>query len=172
LTLKSNGCLIMIAALSPTEIVVASKHSLGTTIEQSVDGVTAELNSVKLDKKDDKEEQKEKAEDASEEKESRAHAEVGREWVARTLKKSGKTSEQLAKRLWDDNVTAVLEVSDETIPREADRSFATTRSRSTLLPRPSTGPVSTSTASTTTGRTLRPRRRKRWPSLPRNLVSS
>ena len=29
LTLKSNGCIIFIAALTPTELVVTSKHSLG-----------------------------------------------------------------------------------------------------------------------------------------------
>lgn len=33
LTLKTNGCLILVSALSETELVVASKHSLGTTIE-------------------------------------------------------------------------------------------------------------------------------------------
>jgi tRNA ligase len=101
----------MISALSPTEIVVASKHSLGTTIEQTVESVTSGLNKASLDKAADKEEQKEKAADATEETESRAHAAVGREWVARTLKKSGKTTEELAKRLWDENVTGVFEVS-------------------------------------------------------------
>lgn len=100
----------MIAALSPTQLVVASKHALGTTMEQAADGIAEDLSKVKLDKKAQKEEQQEKAADASEEKESRAHAAVGREWVAKTLKASGKTSEELAKRLWDDNVTAVLEV--------------------------------------------------------------
>ena len=30
LTLKSNGCIIFIATLSPTQLVVTSKHSLGT----------------------------------------------------------------------------------------------------------------------------------------------
>lgn len=34
LTLKTNGCLILVSALSETELVVASKHSLGTTTEQ------------------------------------------------------------------------------------------------------------------------------------------
>lgn len=29
LTLKSNGCIIFIAALTPTKLVVTSKHSLG-----------------------------------------------------------------------------------------------------------------------------------------------
>lgn len=56
------------------------------------------------------------------------HAEVGREWVRRTLKRSGRTSEELAQRLWDENVTAVLEVN----PRSylADNSSAMTPLRS------------------------------------------
>jgi tRNA ligase len=29
MTLKSNGCIIFIAALSPTQLLVTSKHSLG-----------------------------------------------------------------------------------------------------------------------------------------------
>ena len=31
LTLKSNGCIIFIAALTPTKLLVTSKHSLGPT---------------------------------------------------------------------------------------------------------------------------------------------
>lgn len=45
---------------------------------------------------------------------AKAHAQVGREWVAKTLERSGKTSEELARRLWDENLTAVLEVSTVT----------------------------------------------------------
>jgi tRNA ligase len=48
LTYKSNGCLILISALSPTELLVASKHSLGTSV----------VPSPKIP--DDKAEQKEK----------------------------------------------------------------------------------------------------------------
>ncbi|KAF8320353.1 hypothetical protein DL93DRAFT_2073938 [Clavulina sp. PMI_390] len=33
LTLKSNGCIIFIAALSPTQVVVTSKHSMGAVTE-------------------------------------------------------------------------------------------------------------------------------------------
>lgn len=108
LTLKSNGCLIMISALSPSHLVVASKHSLGTTTEEAVtvSDVTQTLKDTKLD-------DKKKSEEAKDESSARAHAEVGREWVARTLKKSGKTCEELAKRLWDENLTAVLELCDD-----------------------------------------------------------
>lgn len=105
LTLKSNGCLILISALSPSELLVASKHSLGTTTtETDLREVEAKLKDVKLDSGS-------QADTPAEEPASKAHAEVGREWVARTLERSGKTSEELAKRLWDENLTAVLEVS-------------------------------------------------------------
>ncbi|KLT39031.1 hypothetical protein CC85DRAFT_288952 [Cutaneotrichosporon oleaginosum] len=105
LTLKSNGCLILISALSPTELLVASKHSLGTTTETSLRDVETQLNNVKLDTPS------EAATPA--EPSSKAHAEVGREWVARTLQRSGKTTDELAKRLWDENLTAVLELCDD-----------------------------------------------------------
>ena len=36
LTLKSNGCIIFIAALTPTKLVVTSKHSLGALRENTV----------------------------------------------------------------------------------------------------------------------------------------
>jgi tRNA ligase len=112
LTLKSNGCLILISALSPKHLVVASKHSLGTTTEtqteakDEVDGVL--VNGVAgLAVKEDK--GKGKAED-EEHLEAKQHAEVGRIWLRRTLQKSGKTEEDLARRLWDQGLTAVLEV--------------------------------------------------------------
>nr|XP_018262247.1 uncharacterized protein I303_05263 [Kwoniella dejecticola CBS 10117]OBR84405.1 hypothetical protein I303_05263 [Kwoniella dejecticola CBS 10117] len=85
LTLKSNGCLILISALSPTHLVVASKHSLGTTTETQ-------------------EQQHEEA---------RAHAAVGREWVKKTLTAKGKTEAELAKKLWNEKMTAVLELCDD-----------------------------------------------------------
>jgi tRNA ligase len=162
----------MIAALSPTQLVVASKHSLGTTTEQAVETVTAQLDNIKLDKNAKEEEQKAKAADASEDKEARAHAEVGREWVARTLKKSGKTTEQLAKRLWDDNMTAILEVSSLVFDDKLTISSATTPLRSTLSPPPTTGRASIFTVSTTTSLTLPPKLPMRLPALRTSLVSS
>lgn len=41
LTLKSNGCIIFIAALTPTKLVVTSKHALG-----SVNGVAESHSQV------------------------------------------------------------------------------------------------------------------------------
>jgi hypothetical protein len=109
--------------------VVASKHSLGTTTEseetQSVDvfaKVEEDLGKLsfsekKSDKKskgkqkNGKEDKPEHEDREDEEGQSRQHAEVGREWLHRTLRKSGKTEADLASVLWQKNMTAVLEVS-------------------------------------------------------------
>lgn len=118
LTLKSNGCLILISALSPNHLVVASKHSLGTTTETQVDpkhpdGSEAVLldGVAGLTVTEDNGKGKGKAVEVDNEHlEARQHAEVGRIWLKRTLEKSGKTEEDLARRLWDEGLTAVLEV--------------------------------------------------------------
>jgi tRNA ligase len=39
-----------------------------------------------------------------------AHAEMGRRWLKKTLRKVGRTERDLAKALWDRNLTAVTEV--------------------------------------------------------------
>jgi len=76
LTLKSNGCIIFIAALSPTKLVVTSKHSLGRSLN---DGTAS-------------------------------HAMMGEQWLHKHLNDVGKTPEDLASRLWRENLTAVAEV--------------------------------------------------------------
>lgn len=139
LTLKSNGCLILISALSPDYLVVASKHSLGTMTEtdtggtQDIEKLAKTLENLSVDKE-------KAANDAySVDLADMQHAEVGREWLRRTLRKSKKTEAQLARRLWDGNLTAVFEVSFFLRPvrDHADEySYATTRSRSTSSPRP------------------------------------
>ncbi|WVQ96418.1 hypothetical protein IAU59_003523 [Kwoniella sp. CBS 9459] len=118
LTLKSNGCLILISALSPQHLIVASKHSLGTTTEGSQneakrDGISEELRNLSLDKQGKTEATNEKKEEKAEHEEAKAHAAVGREWVKKTLIASGKTEADLAKRLWIGNMTAVLELCDD-----------------------------------------------------------
>ncbi|KAL7423003.1 tRNA ligase [Cryptotrichosporon argae] len=220
LTLKSNGCLILISALDPEHLLVASKHSLGTTTEAQadtqrghkdkqhedkqhedkqhtaeprhdgkhaqagpsqqahprhvpgtrqadsphttrapksqaaeveadepaegvehleVDGQAKAKNQKKREAKSRaKAERKEAAgkertvdpaaqmadhgkgksntaEDGDEKEhgEAKVHAEVGRTWVRRTLAKSRKTETELARRLWDENLTAVLELCDD-----------------------------------------------------------
>jgi tRNA ligase len=140
LTLKSNGCLILISALSPTHLLVASKHSLGTTTETDAPAAVADaiqgldinvksgggehtgLGEVgkksKKDKGKGKDDQNAAAvssdahqSEAQADAEAEAHAAVGRRWVKRTLKKVGKTEAELAAQLWKDNLSAVLEVS-------------------------------------------------------------
>lgn len=76
LTLKSNGCIIFIAALTPSQVLVTSKHSLGPV------------------------------QNASE-----SHAQAGERWLRRLLEQVGKTTEELAKVLWEKKWTAVAEVS-------------------------------------------------------------
>jgi tRNA ligase len=76
LTLKSNGCIIFIASLSPDKIIVTSKHSLG----QHSEGETS-------------------------------HAMRGEYWLRKHLEFKGKSVEDLASRLYRDNLTAVAEVS-------------------------------------------------------------
>ncbi|KAH8116068.1 RNA ligase-domain-containing protein [Phellopilus nigrolimitatus] len=78
MTLKSNGCIIFIAALSPTKLLVTSKHSTGP------------LQNVPI-----------------------SHAQMGERWLLKHLKGKGKTTEQLARVLWDTKCTAVAELCDD-----------------------------------------------------------
>lgn len=75
LSLKSNGCIIFIAALTPSKIVVTSKHSLGPVGNSAL-----------------------------------SHAQAGESWLRKYFKKVGKTEEDLAKQLWENNWTAIAEV--------------------------------------------------------------
>ncbi|KAI5121983.1 hypothetical protein M0805_001816 [Coniferiporia weirii] len=78
MTLKSNGCIIFIAPLSPTKLLITSKHSLGP------------INGVDI-----------------------SHAQMGEKWLLKHLEDKGKTTEQLAQVLWDNNWTAVAELCDD-----------------------------------------------------------
>ncbi|KAG6867898.1 hypothetical protein C0993_009744 [Termitomyces sp. T159_Od127] len=78
LSLKSNGCIIFIAALTPNKLLVTSKHSLGS------------ISGVKL-----------------------SHAEAGEAWLRKYLAQKGRTEADLAKRLWENNWTAVAELCDD-----------------------------------------------------------
>ncbi|KAG6837484.1 hypothetical protein H0H93_009027 [Arthromyces matolae] len=78
LSLKSNGCIIFIAALTPSKLLVTSKHSLGP-----VSGV------------------------------KQSHAEAGEAWLRKYLQQKGRTESDLAKRLWENNWTAVAELCDD-----------------------------------------------------------
>ncbi|KAL0581130.1 tRNA ligase [Marasmius crinis-equi] len=78
LSLKSNGCIIFIGALTPSKLLVTSKHSVG-----AVQGV------------------------------EKSHAQAGEEWLRKYFTHKGKTEEELAKRLWDNNWTAIAELCDD-----------------------------------------------------------
>lgn len=84
LTHKSNGCIILICALSPTQTLVTSKHSLGKVVRPEVAGGRELLS----------------------------HSEHGEYWLKKHLEAAGKTEEQLATVLWERNLTAVAEVSE------------------------------------------------------------
>jgi tRNA ligase len=76
LSLKSNGCIIFIAALTPSKLLVTSKHSLGP-----LQGI------------------------------SETHAQAGERWLKIHLEARGKTTEELAATLWENNWTAIAEVT-------------------------------------------------------------
>ncbi|KAG6841631.1 hypothetical protein C0991_009056 [Blastosporella zonata] len=78
LSLKSNGCIIFIAALTPSKLVITSKHSLGPVAGSET-----------------------------------SHAEAGDKWLRKYLVQKGRTEEDLATRLWENNWTAVAELCDD-----------------------------------------------------------
>ncbi|KAF8515637.1 RNA ligase-domain-containing protein [Gautieria morchelliformis] len=78
LTLKSNGCIIFIAPLTKSKLLITSKHSIGPI----------------------------KGQDQS-------HAEVGERWLRKHLASVGRTEEEFAKTLWENNWTAVAELCDD-----------------------------------------------------------
>lgn len=76
LSLKSNGCIIFIGALTPEKLVITSKHSIGPVGNAE-----------------------------------KSHAQVGEEWLRKYLNEKGRTEADFAKTLWDNNWTAIAEVS-------------------------------------------------------------
>ncbi|GAA5955304.1 hypothetical protein JCM21900_003039 [Sporobolomyces salmonicolor] len=82
LTTKSNGCIILIAALTPQHIVVTSKHSIGRNANLATEGGVS-------------------------------HSERGEYWLERHVEKVGKRKEDLAKELYERNLTAVAELCDD-----------------------------------------------------------
>ncbi|KAL1719118.1 RNA ligase-domain-containing protein [Schizophyllum commune] len=85
LSLKSNGCIIFIAALTEDKLLVTSKHAVGPIREKK----------------------------GGEEEQSRSHAEVGEQWLRKYLSEKKRTEADLAKVLWDNNWTAVAELCDD-----------------------------------------------------------
>ncbi|KAF9056971.1 RNA ligase-domain-containing protein [Panaeolus papilionaceus] len=74
LSLKSNGCIIFIAALTPTQLLVTSKHSLGGNENAAL-----------------------------------SHAVAGERWLKKYIEGKGKTEKDMAKELWERNLTAIAE---------------------------------------------------------------
>ncbi|KAJ7493776.1 RNA ligase [Mycena latifolia] len=78
LSLKSNGCIIFIAALTPTKLLVTSKHSIGSTPGEGI-----------------------------------SHAQAGEAWLRKYFVQKGKSEEELAACLWENNWTAIAELCDD-----------------------------------------------------------
>ncbi|RDB18587.1 tRNA ligase 1 [Hypsizygus marmoreus] len=78
LSLKSNGCIIFIAALTQSKLLITSKHSIGPVAGSPL-----------------------------------SHAQAGEQWLRKYLEQKGRTEEQLATRLWENNWTAVAELCDD-----------------------------------------------------------
>lgn len=87
LTLKSNGCLILISALDSQTLLVTSKHALDVASERDDEAGYRG-----------------------------GHARVGREWVKKHLDRVGWTEEELAAELWKRQVSAVAEVRPHSHP--------------------------------------------------------
>ena len=116
ITLKSNGCLILISAITPEHLMVSSKHSLGTTTEgqESVSlgdkTIANGMAAMSLNRAPNSAVPDGQPGGDGEGEEAKVHAEEGRKWLRRTMQKVGKTEAELAGRLWARNLTAVLEV--------------------------------------------------------------
>ena len=87
-------------------------------VSKSEDGITSRIQNLGLS---DLEKANAAGGDDGEEEEasSLAHAEMGRRWVRKTLETSNKRESQLAARLWERNLTAVLEVSKAMVPTKS-----------------------------------------------------
>jgi hypothetical protein len=94
LSLKSNGCIIFIAALTPTRILVTSKHSIG-----AVPGAKSTTQSTTS-----------AATPGSSQPETLSHAQAGEAWLRKYLAQKGRTETELAGKLWREKWTAVAEV--------------------------------------------------------------
>jgi tRNA ligase len=78
LSLKSNGCIIFIGALTPSKLLVTSKHSLGPVQNSPL-----------------------------------SHAQAGEAWLKKYLEKLGKSEEDMAVVLWENNWTAIAEARSQ-----------------------------------------------------------
>ncbi|GJJ69859.1 tRNA ligase [Entomortierella parvispora] len=97
-TLKENGCIIFMAGLPPHLVgqeggcVVSSKHNLGTIEQQQQKFGEVQQGSNDSDGQ---------------------HPVKGREWLERNLAAKGKTVQEFGLWLWNNNLTAVAELCDD-----------------------------------------------------------
>ncbi|KPV72607.1 uncharacterized protein RHOBADRAFT_29768 [Rhodotorula graminis WP1] len=82
LTTKSNGCIILIAALDAKHLVVTSKHSIGNNVNANTEGGVS-------------------------------HSQRGEYWLDKHVERVGRTKEDLAKELFERDLTAVAELCDD-----------------------------------------------------------
>lgn len=109
LTFKSNGCLILISALSPTECLVSSKHALPV-------GPLPNSFGAGFGSEDSRAEELSKLKSllGKSQSDNLDHATMGALWLRWTLSRAGKTEADLASELWAQNLTAVAELCDDT----------------------------------------------------------
>ncbi|KDN51409.1 hypothetical protein K437DRAFT_272911 [Tilletiaria anomala UBC 951] len=119
LTFKENGCIIFVSALTPSSLLVTSKHSLGP-LPASVleDGDDADVGDrpeesglsgpSSANARVDTQQADGEGKDASV-----SHAEMGSSWLSVHLSRVGRTRADLAHELWQRNETAVLELCDD-----------------------------------------------------------
>lgn len=107
LTFKENGCIIFIAALSSSQLIVTSKHALNSSrdVKQS--------HGVPVDRSAPEGEEESVSDSLAEAKngDPPSHAAKGEEWLEVHLARVGRTKQHLASELWQRGETAVAEVS-------------------------------------------------------------
>ncbi|CAO1639220.1 unnamed protein product [Sympodiomycopsis kandeliae] len=113
LTFKENGCIIFVAALSPSQLVVTSKHSLGQNRPGTEPGPEAGPSAGP--EADEVDELHTSTSGTSSAPSSVSHAGKGEEWLDKHLAKAGgKNKADLAAELWSRGQTAVAELCDDT----------------------------------------------------------
>ncbi|THU87039.1 hypothetical protein K435DRAFT_867675 [Dendrothele bispora CBS 962.96] len=105
LSLKSNGCIIFIAALTHEKLLVTSKHAIGPVRSNRAASVEVQ--------KDVQEENDDEEGSAATSDTGLTHAGTGEAWLRKYLKNKGKTEKDFAKVLWENNWTAIAELCDD-----------------------------------------------------------
>ncbi len=114
LTFKENGCIIFVSALTPTSLIVTSKHSLGAKQAPASATASAPAEEQEADDDDVAGEKTAPATAAAEAgSEPVSHAAKGGEWLDRHLSSVGRTRAELAGELWRRNETAAFELCDD-----------------------------------------------------------